>query len=221
MFDVTAKEKIEINGIKSVNIGTAGSLQTLVVFTKSGSYVGFETNSSAWTQWGRLDVISAGADVPTFVPENSFTVSFMLSAGETRSFYVYLESSGILYRNGVVEGGLLSQDESLQVFTGIGRSLPAFTGSIFTPRSWNGELSYTKCSTSSSSSPPLGLGGASGKASSLATSGNLLNEAKPSTGGADAMTEDVLWELKRIQTEGLQIEEEDGDYEGDTDGGDE
>ena len=217
MFDVTAKEKIEITGIKSVNIGNAGSLQTLVVFTKRGSYAGFETNSSAWTQWGRLDVISAGPDVPTFVPSDSFVVSFMLGAGETRSFYVYLESSDIRYRNGVVEGGLLSQDESLQVFTGIGRSLPAFAGSRFTPRSWNGEIAYTKCSTSSSSSTPLG----SGEASSLVASGNFLNDAKPSTGGVDEMTEDKLWEFERIQAEGLQSEEEDSNYEGDTGGGDE
>lgn len=212
-----AKEKIEITGIKSVNIGSTGSLQTLVVFTKSGSYAGFETNSSAWTQWGRLDVISAGPDVPTFVPADSFTFSFVLSAGETRSFYVFLESGDMRYRNGVTEGGLLSQDESMQVLTGIGRSLPAFAGSIFTPRSWNGEISYTKCSTSSSSSPPLGLGGAS----SLTASGNFLNDAKTSTGGADEMTEDELWEFKRIQAEGLQSEEGDSNYVGDTGGGDE
>lgn len=193
MFDVTAKEDIAITGIVSVNLESlnSGAPGTVQVYTKAGSYAGFETDSSAWSFWGSAEVQIAGINNQTFFPPDTFSTQIEMNAGETRSFFVYAVADLMRYTDGDSQGALRVEDDSLQLFTGIGRgdSADPFAGEIFSPRSWNGEISYTSCSTGISSrlgissTAPIITNNAIEEAGTTGTTNDLT----------DNMTKDQLW----------------------------
>lgn len=111
------------------------------IYYKTGSFVGFETNSSAWTFLG-------GAYTPTSftlggtkkVPLN---LSFPLINNNTYAFYVTTNNfnSIMLYSNGTVVGNVLASNSDLTIYEGNG-------GDIFnvnySPRTFNGKIQYCK-----------------------------------------------------------------------------
>lgn len=138
MFDVYAKEDIQITGF-DVNVDQAGVVDTIQVYYKVGTYVGFETTPGAWTLLGEDTVTSAGQDVPTHVAVGGLTIP----AGMTYGFYVTVDDFGggffMPYTNGTAGGDVFS---NAQVDLSTGAGLGPLFGGFFEPRIWNGTLYY-------------------------------------------------------------------------------
>ena len=131
MFDVTTFAKPVT--ITSLDVNIAPGTYTMVLYIKSGTYVGFDTTASAWTEIATATITSAGADLPT-----SFVVpAFQLAANSVTGFYVTSTTGEILYTN----GSSTYSNSDLSLTLGIGKSYPF--GSTFSPRIWNGNIHYT------------------------------------------------------------------------------
>lgn len=139
MFNITAGgDDINVTGW-DWNF-TGGGTQTVEVYYRAGGYQGFETNAGAWTLLGTASVTSAGLNNPTNIPIGGL----LIPAGQTFGIYFNLAS----YPSGTVRytnGNINVSNADISIAAGIGRGNPAFTGSIFNPRSWNGSVYYEVC----------------------------------------------------------------------------
>ncbi|MBE0659845.1 MAG: PEP-CTERM sorting domain-containing protein [Bryobacteraceae bacterium] len=143
MFDVTnvSGGPVTILGTFRVNVSGDGP-QTMDVYYRLGGYAGFESNAGDWTLLGSDTFTPMGVGVPSPIDAGN---SFVIGAGETYGMYFDLSSyvsggSQVNYTN----GSDVLTDGVLQLTLGIGRGDPAFTGSIFNPRIWNGEIDYVQ-----------------------------------------------------------------------------
>jgi hypothetical protein len=137
MFDIVATTNLTITSF-DIHIG-ATSTQTVEIYTKTGSHVGFETNASAWTLLATTTVTGAGIGNPTALPAN--LVNVPIAAGNTQSFYVTLSTStSIDYSNGTAVGNVLASNADLTVLEGVGKAYPF--GGTFSTRNWNGTVRY-------------------------------------------------------------------------------
>ncbi len=152
MFTVKPKRALTINSF-DVNLSGTGNV-TVDVWMRTGSYIGFEQNASGWTHVGTDGkAVSAGIDLPTRITVGDIS----LSSGTTYSFYFYCASAHLMH---YTTGAGTYSNGDMTITTGIGRGPGAFSGSIFTPRSWNGRIRY---SVSPFSSIGLGCRGSTGK----------------------------------------------------------
>lgn len=143
MFDITALSTIKIESFDT-NIDPGS--KTIEVYYKSGTFLGFETNSGAWTFAGSAVVNPTQADVATPVP---VAVNLTIPAGQTYGFYIVSTaggtlSNGVNYIISVPTGSLQTQDSNLQIFGGKGRGTN-FAGSSFSDRGFSGIVHYEKC----------------------------------------------------------------------------
>ena len=136
MFDIKALQALSVVEM-DINTGASGSV-TATVYTKAGSYPGFEHNSAEWTPIASTSVTSQGQDNPTPIPE--FNTPVLVSSGATQAFYVTV--SDIKYTNGSSESSIFAQNTHMQIFEGIGIGGESFGYSTFRPRVWNGAIRY-------------------------------------------------------------------------------
>ena len=152
-FDLTPTSNMTIDGF-DVNVGTfgttgggAGSTATIAIYWRNGTSNGFQDNSAGWTLLGTASVVSQGANIATHVPIGGLSVT----AGQTYGIYVDLQNRGggldMLYTNGGPTG---YSNADLALTTFYGKGSPAFTGSTFTYRQWNGKVYYSKTQTCAS-----------------------------------------------------------------------
>lgn len=137
MFDVIADSNLVINGIYT-NLSVASGV--FEIYYKYGSRVLYLQNPTAWTLLGSASVVSAGIDVPTFIP---IAMNITMNAGDTVAFYVTNTnggSSGLKYTNGVGSGTLYIDNGALKIFEGNGITYPF--NSLFADRVWNGTINY-------------------------------------------------------------------------------
>ena len=142
MFDVEAigPSAIGINSF-DMNLDVQGASVDVSVWytTTDNTFAGNETNAGAWTLLGSATVVSNGAGMATTVPVGGLT----LAAGEAKGIYVATTNGNfMLYTNGNGANQNYS-DANLSIETGVGRGAPAFSGGIFNPRVWNGNIHYT------------------------------------------------------------------------------
>lgn len=140
MFDLqVGANSLLITGI-DVNLDNAGSTNNMIsVYTRMGTYSGFESNAAGWFLQDTVTVTSAGSNNATLVDLSDF----VLDAGELYGVYVTLSNysqsgSHMLYTNGA--NTYANGDLSLTL--GIGKGDPDFTGGNFLPRTWNGSIYY-------------------------------------------------------------------------------
>jgi hypothetical protein len=109
------------------------------VYTRSGSYVGNETNPAAWTLRDSLaGLVSAGTNQPTLWNVNDFDIGPGVNA-----FYMRVANGTAMnYTNGTSEGALYTSDANIQIFQGTGNA--GFFGQQFRPRVWNGSIYYSQ-----------------------------------------------------------------------------
>jgi hypothetical protein len=133
MFDLTTfGNSLLITGL-DINVAFLDAGDTLQVYLKTGTYVGSETNSSAWSLVSSTPVNSANAtDTPTFVDVTDFS----LQANTTYGLYVTLPSGFLAYTN----GANTFSNADLQLDLGVGKEYPF--ASTFSPRTWNGTVYY-------------------------------------------------------------------------------
>jgi hypothetical protein len=141
MFDLVGLNTVIITGF-DINL-EVGANDIEVYTCNTGTYVGNETNSAAWTLVGSAQgVPSSGTDVPTpvnFQPP----LQIVLGAGMTQGFYVTATnatSNNFSYTNGSSLGAVFAADANIQFLEGVGKAYPF--GGTYTPRIWNGIIYY-------------------------------------------------------------------------------
>ncbi|HEX6335545.1 MAG TPA: carboxypeptidase regulatory-like domain-containing protein [Jiangellaceae bacterium] len=136
-FDLNPIAPLMLTGF-DVNITAPGTEHTVTIYWKEGTADGFESDPEAWTLLGSDVVVSAGQNEPTHADIGGLQVM----PGTTYGIYVDLESypSGTLrYTNG---GPQTFSNDELELTTYVGKANPAFLGSTFSFRMWNGTVHY-------------------------------------------------------------------------------
>lgn len=152
MFDTTiASNDLTVTGI-DVNLGSSGATTEISVWTRLGSYMGFESDASAWTLQSVNSVTSAGTDEETFVDVSDFA----LQANSLYGFYVLVTGNNSVSMN-YTNGSNTYTNADLSLSAGIGRGNGAFTGGIFNPRTWNGSIHYNEGAASVPEPATFGL----------------------------------------------------------------
>jgi hypothetical protein len=143
-FDITPMVDLEITGLDFNGSNLSGLQYNIDVYYKVGTSVGFEADPLAWTLLASgLSDPCSGTNIPTNV--NLAGNGMVLSAGVTYGVYFdsvdYATGGGISYTNGTGANEIYSNmDLLLECKTGQGS--PAFSGTTFTPRVWNGTIYY-------------------------------------------------------------------------------
>ena len=136
MFDIVAINEVTVTSFDgNLDPGTGD----VHIYYKTGTYVGSETNSSAWTLVGTVSTTSTGNGSATPIP---LAVNVTIPAGQTYAFYVHAEN-GNAYTNGSTAGNVYVSDANMQILEGNGRGNPLFTGGIYSPRVFNGIVHYS------------------------------------------------------------------------------
>lgn len=145
MFDIVGLTSVSISGF-SGNFNTGAV--TVEVWTRNTSYTVSPNSNVGWTQQGGgpISFTSNGNGVPTLIPG---TFNVPLAAGDTLGVLVICTTGGVAYTNGTAVGTFFAGNSQIEVLQGVGRGVPAFTGSTFSPRNWNGTIytGFTGCST--------------------------------------------------------------------------
>jgi subtilisin-like proprotein convertase family protein len=146
MFDIMAINDLTVDSFDiSFDSGVTDDVE---IYTKTGTWVGFDADPAAWTLLTTVTgVTSAGDNVPT--PLN-LNLGVDVLAGETVAFYVTLTTTtAINYTNGTVVGALFASDANMEFYEGSGNPYP-FAGT-FAPRIFNGNIVYSTGTGSSTS----------------------------------------------------------------------
>jgi hypothetical protein len=128
MFNVICTLAVNIDSIR-VNEYYAS---TVAVYYKTGTYVGYETNSSAWTLLGTQSV-PAGQYIMTGLPVLS------LAANTTYGFYVTTTTNLGLYNYS--SGGYTFTDGTMTITTG--NAVQNLFSNPISPRTWDGTIYYS------------------------------------------------------------------------------
>lgn len=134
MFDLVGHENIEVDSF-DVKINSLGT-QSIEVYKKTGSHLGFELTPSAWTLVDVVTVQVLDANVQTHVP---FT-SFSMAPDDTVGIYLRMtnSSSNLSYQN---SGSVITRSTNeLTMITGSSVNFGYTTA--YHPRDWNGRVYY-------------------------------------------------------------------------------
>lgn len=162
MFDVTAANDLLITCF-DLSIYQTGAQVAVKVYYKSGTCVGYDTDSTAWNLLGTVPVVAAGSGVATRV---ALPAAQALVSGATGAFYFDCSASAsyLAYTPGTAVGALAASDDNLTIKQNYAVA-DNFSGS-FAPRMFNGAVYY-----SLGSPLPVTLVSFTGKAQAA---GNLL-----------------------------------------------
>ena len=131
MIDVTALTgNITIDSF-DINLNNSATIE---IYYKAGSYIGYETNASAWTLLGSTQVYSIGSGFPSPCPIGGLTIPY----GEMYALYITTTGGSINYTT--LSSPPYHADGNLLIDNSCGKSYPF--GSTFTPRDWNGTIHY-------------------------------------------------------------------------------
>lgn len=138
MFDVVANTTLTITRFDT-NTSTAGDTE-YEIWTKPGTYVGFEETASAWTLVGRASFPTLGSGMYTPIP---IAVDVTIQAGQRQAFYLTHKSLNNRYHNGTQVGAVLVSTPELTLYEGAGVNYgtAGFAGTN-TPRAWEGQIHY-------------------------------------------------------------------------------
>ncbi|MCC5787558.1 MAG: trypsin-like peptidase domain-containing protein, partial [Phycisphaerales bacterium] len=137
-FDVEiAGVPLHVRGLE-LNIGSSQSAEFDVsVYITTDTSVGKETNASAWTLVGEGWALAQGTDNPTRV---ILSESFTLNAYTSYGIAVVADGAAHRYTNGDGSNEVYTSAE--MTITGGGATNTPFSGSVFSPRVFNGSLIY-------------------------------------------------------------------------------
>ena len=145
MFNIQniSSDNITLLGTFRVNSEvSAGNSADFEIWTRTGTYAGFELSSTGWTQLGTTQTVtSAGTNNPTSL---NVGATLVLAPGQTIGFYVYTPQ-GLNYTDTGTNGALGTySDGVLRLDLGVGVGNGRFSGSTFTPRTANISIDYTQ-----------------------------------------------------------------------------
>ncbi|MBK9720932.1 MAG: T9SS type A sorting domain-containing protein [Saprospiraceae bacterium] len=143
MFNVTnlTTGPITLNSFAGNIAATIGTNCIVSIYHTPTTYVGKESNAAAWTLLGTGNAPCAGNNLPTLFNIGGLT----LQPGETVGIYfdlVNYTAGSIVLR--YTNNNITFNNGDLLLTLGAGKANPAFTGTTFTLRYWNGIINYTK-----------------------------------------------------------------------------
>jgi hypothetical protein len=139
----------------------AAGTSDVEVYTKTGTWSGFESTPAAWTLVGTaLGVVHTAAPTLDPIP---LAINVTIPGGATQAFYITSNATfatNVAYTSGVNQlGAVIGTDGILQVTGGVGKTYPF--GSTFglptAGRLWNGRVNYCIAGTPATNQT-LGLG---------------------------------------------------------------
>lgn len=141
-FDVTVgANPLQVTAFEVNALEGAGLNYSIDVYTRVGTYSGFETNGGAgWTLVGSGSAVSSATDTPSFVDTSDFVMGSGVSGMAIR--YTGISPR---YTNG---NGSNQNFNNADVALALGSSAATTAGafaagsSLFTPRVWNGTIYY-------------------------------------------------------------------------------
>ena len=153
MFDTVALAHIHVKEFE-INCDST-NVEYFEVYTKSGSYDGFESSASDWTKICVGDVQCMGAGESTLIPSSLCSDDVKVAAGDVQAFYITSNRSVVDYTSTrTKEGNVAAENECVALLIGKGKEYP-FKKS-HKKRIFNGQLDIL-CDV------PQGLSGISGK----------------------------------------------------------
>lgn len=134
MFDLIGHENIVVDSF-DVKINTIGT-QSVEIYQKGGSYLGFELNASVWTLVDMVTVDVIDPTIQTSVPFNGFSIA----QDDTVGIYLTMTdpNSDLSYNNSGLQQTRSTNELTMITGSGIGNN---FSSSFF-PRDWNGRVYY-------------------------------------------------------------------------------
>jgi hypothetical protein len=109
----------------------------VMIYTKAGSFWGYETSADGWTKICDTTVQGLGSPNPTPIPASAIQ-EVTIQPGDTQSFYVTMAKPIIRYTNG--HDFRTMGDEYITFEDSVGTRYP-FAG-IHRDRIWNGQIHY-------------------------------------------------------------------------------
>jgi hypothetical protein len=149
MFSATISKSLTIT---SLDVDVTSGAETILVYEKTGTYVGFETSPSAWTLESSSTATGLGEGLSTTVAVTPFS----LLAGNTYSLYITISapaSATMFYSNG--DSTYSNADLSLALGEGLGGLFG--TSGVFPSRTWNGTINYSVITTTAVVPEPASL----------------------------------------------------------------
>ena len=136
-FDVNVIEDISLTGLY-LHTNETGAFTADVYTIVGGNYSGNETNAGAWTLLGTVSGTAQGLGTPS---EGTFGSPIALSAGTNYAMAVVMDAShGHDYTNGNGSNEFFSNAD-VEISLGSASNVP-FTGTVFSPRIFNGGVIY-------------------------------------------------------------------------------
>eukprot|EP00591_Stephanopyxis_turris_P017156 CAMPEP_0195539364 /NCGR_PEP_ID=MMETSP0794_2-20130614/50012_1 /TAXON_ID=515487 /ORGANISM="Stephanopyxis turris, Strain CCMP 815" /LENGTH=977 /DNA_ID=CAMNT_0040673389 /DNA_START=295 /DNA_END=3228 /DNA_ORIENTATION=- len=144
MFDILAQTTISINTL-STSINLSLEDVRVEVWTKTDTYIGFESQPKQWSKIVDTRVRGMGKDEPTLIPSEDFSERdgpIILDIGSMRSFYVTLRTPNLWYKTLNKDSEeIFASDPNVLVYRGSGVDNYPF-GRTVSPRGWIGQLFY-------------------------------------------------------------------------------
>lgn len=134
MIDIEATQEITVQAF-DIHTYSSASVRVLV-YTKPGTYVGFDKDISGWDLICDTTVVGQGSPNPTHIPESAVT-PVVIPEGQVQAFYITLTESKIRYTNGIVT----ADDGIMTITQSAGKKYPF--GDTYANRIWNGVVYYT------------------------------------------------------------------------------
>lgn len=166
LFDVDVSNPVRIAELDANFLAAAGNPVGIEIYTVPGTYIGNETNASAWTLAAISGggALTAGRDLPTRL---TLASPLVLPAGG-HGVSIRALGSGHAYTNG--NGTNQNHgDPNMALSFGAAQNVPWSVP--FRPRVWNGRLHYEVICSSATSSSGVGCFDSGGSMSVLAHTG--------------------------------------------------
>jgi len=154
MFDIVALDSnIEII---SMGINTYVSSLLVQVYTRIGSYQGYENDITSWTLVGSATMKGQGLDTPTMIDEIfNKADAIVIRKGSRQSFYITSDGPYIRSTKGnFFESISWSNANDIEIAQGVAKRYPMTDGTV-SARIWNGLVQYHTVDESSLSSLPV------------------------------------------------------------------
>jgi hypothetical protein len=140
-LDLTPATDLTVTAIDYYAGSTAGNAVTVNLYTRQGSYVGFDTDPNAWTLVGTFNGTSGAGTTPVTL---TLTTPLELDANQVTGMYLVGTVGGLRYRTSTSANPVANAHLSLE--SNLFRSA-AFAGTATSGRRFGGTIYYTVGST--------------------------------------------------------------------------
>jgi hypothetical protein len=144
-MDLTPTRRLDVVSFEAPFSGTVGTTATVQVWTRPGSYVGFDGNPEGWTLTQTVEATRQGLN--TWAPI-MLTAPIPLQANQTTAVYLQVTDAGggLRYTGTAANPPQTTwSNDDLTLFSDVARvTTTPFAGSRFTPRTFSGTVNYLR-----------------------------------------------------------------------------